>query len=78
MATVIWMAIIVMIFFYLVYLFKRFVLGKSKEQIRLEELEKKEIDIITSNSIFKSKSKKEKQLADVKNEIESLANKIKK
>lgn len=77
MATGIWMAIMGMIFFYLVYLFKRFVLGKSKDQIQLEELKEKEIDIITSNSIFKSKSKKEKQLADVRNEIESLNSKIK-
>lgn len=43
MAAGIWMVIIGMIFFYLVYLFKRFVLGKSKEQIQLEELEKKKL-----------------------------------
>ncbi len=77
MAAGIWMVIIGMIFFYLVYLFKRFVLGKSKDQIQLEELKEKEIDILTSNSIFKSKSKKEKQLADVRKEIESLNSKIK-
>lgn len=76
MATVLWLAIFGMIFFYLVYLFKRFVQGKTKEQIRLEDLEKEELDLITSNNIFKSKAKKEKQLEDIRKEIDSLKEKI--
>ncbi len=76
MAAGLWMVIMGLIFFYFVYLFKRFILGKSKDEIQLEDLEKEEMELITSNSIFKSKAKKEKQLKELRDKIELLNNKV--
>lgn len=76
MATGIWMAIFAMVFWFLVHLFKRFIQGKSEEQIRVEELKKEEIDMMTSTSFFKSKAKKEKELDEIRSEIVELEKKI--
>ena len=76
MITGFYLALFGLVFWYLVYLFKRFILGKSKNEIRLQDLQDEEINLITSSNIFKSKAKKENQLKEIRDEIEFLNSEV--
>lgn len=71
------LAILAMIFWFLKYLFDRFILKKSKDEIALKNLRKRSAELYLNPSMLKSQKKIDKELEDIDEEINILENKIK-
>lgn len=72
MAAALWLMIFGAIYYALKYMFQRVVLKKSKNEMLLEETEKKLEELVLSSTLFKSKEKVNKEIEAYMAEISSL------